>query len=119
MFFKKGLTALHFAADRGFLEIARLLVEAGADIAALDEDEQTPLDYAVLCEQHEVTAYLRSISGGAIEPSKWFQVIPDDGADVLIEAGHPRPLQKAESRQTPMPIDIEALLGSIYLVRVV
>lgn len=50
-----GCTALHFAADRGSSEVARLLLLRGADINAQDEDGQTPLHYAALCKQVQVS----------------------------------------------------------------
>jgi RNA polymerase sigma factor (sigma-70 family) len=41
-----GMTALHHAAERGATEIARLLVDAGADVNARDAYGQAPLDHA-------------------------------------------------------------------------
>lgn len=49
-----GCTALHFAADRGSMEAARLLISAGADINAQDADGQTPMHYACITENREV-----------------------------------------------------------------
>jgi ankyrin repeat protein len=54
------MTALHYAADRGFLEVVKLLVEHGANKQAEDKEGQTPLDFAEACEHEEVIAYLRS-----------------------------------------------------------
>ncbi len=41
-----GMTALHHAAERGAAEIARLLVDAGADVNARDAHGQAPIDHA-------------------------------------------------------------------------
>jgi RNA polymerase sigma factor (sigma-70 family) len=41
-----GMTALHHAAERGATEVARRLVEAGADVDARDPHGQAPLDHA-------------------------------------------------------------------------
>lgn len=49
---------LHTAAIQGNLEIARLLIEAGADIDGYDVDESTPLDVAALRQQSEIVALL-------------------------------------------------------------
>jgi ankyrin repeat protein len=38
-----GQTALHWAAKKGSVEIARLLLNAGSDPHACDEDGQTPI----------------------------------------------------------------------------
>lgn len=38
-----GLTALHIAADRGYLDIVQALVKAGADINIKTDDEDTAL----------------------------------------------------------------------------
>ncbi len=37
-------TALHFAADKGELKAAQILIDAGADLSALNSDGETPLD---------------------------------------------------------------------------
>lgn len=38
-----GLTALHIAADRGYLDIVKALISAGADIDMKTDDEDTAL----------------------------------------------------------------------------
>ena len=41
-----GLTALHWAADRGRADLVKLLLKKGADANAKDKDGKTPLDLA-------------------------------------------------------------------------
>jgi hypothetical protein len=43
----KGETAMHGAALHGWLKLARVLADAGADLDAEDADGKTPLDYAM------------------------------------------------------------------------
>jgi ankyrin repeat protein len=50
----KSMTPLHYAADRGQVDLVRLLLEHGADVTALDDDGQTAMDVAETCE-HQVT----------------------------------------------------------------
>jgi ankyrin repeat protein len=38
-----GLTALHIAADRGYLDIVKALIDAGADLNIRTDDEDTAL----------------------------------------------------------------------------
>lgn len=45
------MTLLHYAADRGHAEMIPFLVSQGANVNALDQTHQTPLMYAVCCEQ--------------------------------------------------------------------
>lgn len=60
---ESGCTALHFAADRGRLEVLALLLARGADVNARDSDGQTPLHYAAVCRQKE--AYAALLEAGA------------------------------------------------------
>jgi hypothetical protein len=46
----QGLTALHFAADRGLAEACALLAGLGAQLDALDPAGQSPLFYAAICD---------------------------------------------------------------------
>ena len=55
----KGLSALHLAADRGFLDLVKYLVEKNADKTCLDSNDMTPLDYAIACNHDEVIQYLQ------------------------------------------------------------
>jgi hemoglobin len=53
-------TALHMAARRGHLEIARALLDAGAAVSARDRKGDTPLQRAVNCRKNEVAQLLRA-----------------------------------------------------------
>ncbi|KAL3199662.1 hypothetical protein MRX96_001414 [Rhipicephalus microplus] len=46
---EQGMCMLHWACDRGHLEIVELLLDKGADPEAKDEEGQTPLHYASSC----------------------------------------------------------------------
>ncbi|CAI8048882.1 Acyl-CoA-binding domain-containing protein 6 [Geodia barretti] len=54
------MTLLHWACDRGRLNIVELLATRGADINSQDDDKQTPLHYASSCDQVDVVTYLLS-----------------------------------------------------------
>ncbi|CAI9086931.1 OLC1v1020867C1 [Oldenlandia corymbosa var. corymbosa] len=47
----EGRTPLHWAVDRGHLNVAELLLDRGADVNAKDNEGQTPLHYAAVCER--------------------------------------------------------------------
>ena len=53
-----GDTPLHIAALWGELEMATVLLDAGADIDARGEDDYTPLHYAIEQEKPEVAELL-------------------------------------------------------------
>jgi ankyrin repeat protein len=57
---QEGLTPLHWAVDRGHLDLVKYLISAGAAVNACDHDGQTPLCYAVLCEHTEIEKVLKS-----------------------------------------------------------
>ncbi|XP_015921159.1 acyl-CoA-binding domain-containing protein 6 [Parasteatoda tepidariorum] len=56
---ENGLTLLHWACDRGHVEIANYLVSScGIDVDCQDTDGQTPLHYASSCGHEEVINFL-------------------------------------------------------------
>lgn len=54
----EGRTPLHWAVDRGHLNITELLVSRNADVNAKDNEGQTPLHYAAMCEREDIAEYL-------------------------------------------------------------
>ncbi|KAG2701413.1 hypothetical protein I3843_06G039900 [Carya illinoinensis] len=54
----EGRTPLHWAVDRGHLNITELLIKSNADVNAKDDDGQTPLHYAVTCEREGLVKFL-------------------------------------------------------------
>lgn len=63
----EGERALHWAADRGHLELLRLLLERGADVNAVDCDGLTPLHYAALAEQEAAAEALAAAAGARLD----------------------------------------------------
>lgn len=56
--------ALHYAAGAGALDVVKLLVERGADVAAKDDRYQLdPAGWADFFQHPDVAAYLRSVTG--------------------------------------------------------
>ncbi len=60
-----GMTALYIAAQNGWVEAVRLLVNAGANVNAKDMDGRTPLNRALVGKYEAVIKMLRA--AGAIE----------------------------------------------------
>ncbi len=54
-----GRTALHAAAEEGWMYYVAILIERGADIHKADTEGDTPLDYAVFHEHREIAELLR------------------------------------------------------------
>ena len=63
----RGKTSLHRAAEKGHKEIAELLIAAGADLNAKDDDGTTPLDMA---DDKEIADLLRKHGGKTGEELK-------------------------------------------------
>ncbi|MCC6490947.1 MAG: ankyrin repeat domain-containing protein [Candidatus Hydrogenedentes bacterium] len=79
-------TALMLAASLGNLEIARMLIEAGASLDVQDADEQTALMYAV-CGQNEdvVTLLLEAGARGDVENWRAFDFAVRFGTPAIVK----------------------------------
>jgi len=52
------MTPLHVASSQGSLSVAECLIEAGADLRSLDEEQMTPLHFACMEGSFEVAKLL-------------------------------------------------------------
>ncbi|KAG6503198.1 hypothetical protein ZIOFF_035509 [Zingiber officinale] len=50
----EGRTPLHWAVDRGHINVVQTLLDKNADVNAKDIEGQTPLHYAALCDREEI-----------------------------------------------------------------
>ncbi|EJD75191.1 hypothetical protein, variant [Loa loa] len=73
---RTGATALHVAAAKGYNDVIRLLLKAGADVNCRDRDGWTPLHAAAHWAEHEAAAIL--IQNGAS-----FSELTNNGETVL------------------------------------
>jgi cytochrome c len=62
----KTETALHLAAQRGYLDSVRLLIEAGADVNALTKFREPPIHFARKGGYEDIARYL--IASGYVTP---------------------------------------------------
>ena len=60
------MTPLHCAASQGSLAVANCLVEAGADLRSLDEEQMTPLHFACMEGNLEVAKLLLDTGGSRV-----------------------------------------------------
>ena len=65
-----GDTALHLAAWQGHLPVVKFILSSVEDwvsaLAAINNDAETPLEKAILNEQHEIVDYLSNIHVGML-----------------------------------------------------
>eukprot|EP01087_Luapelamoeba_hula_P009331 TRINITY_DN2404_c0_g2_i1.p1 TRINITY_DN2404_c0_g2~~TRINITY_DN2404_c0_g2_i1.p1 ORF type:complete len:396 (+),score=69.76 TRINITY_DN2404_c0_g2_i1:80-1267(+) len=79
-------TLLHVACAAGHLHIVEYLVQAGADPHARDSNQNTPIKEANAQKQHEIVAYLRTLSkGSAIDGPTWIHGVADGKVDTVRE----------------------------------
>ncbi|MDA7625099.1 ankyrin repeat domain-containing protein [bacterium] len=65
-----GTTTLHDAAFSGHKETVELLIAKGADVNTQDDDDKTPLDWAIQFKKPEIIPLLRKHGGKTGEELK-------------------------------------------------
>ena len=78
-----GVTAVHVAAQAGHLDCVNLLIEAGADVTILDDEERTPLLLAVKGNYGDVASAL--VKGGA-DPNTPYVDEEGDSHNLLVDS---------------------------------
>ena len=84
-----GETALHYAAENGYFEVVKILVEAGSDLHRRDSAKRTPLDCARMRKRRkyaEVIEYLERPDINHIVGSKPRPLSPMDSQQFWIDA---------------------------------
>ncbi|KJJ30362.1 hypothetical protein AFLA70_289g001570 [Aspergillus flavus AF70] len=84
-----GETALHYAAENGYFEVVKILVEAGSDVQRRDSSRRTPLDCAKMRKRRkyaEVIEYLERPDIHHIVGSKPRPLSPMDSQQFWIDA---------------------------------
>ena len=115
-------TALDFAAYRGHMEIARLLVQRGANVNAKDKTKVTPLHSAALAGQEAMAEFLIS-KGANIDARAGLGDTPlavaclrghEAVADVLLRAGADANLPNNTGKS---PLHLAAAKGHVEIIR--
>ncbi len=103
-----GRTALHVAAAQGDTDGVPLLIEAGADVNALDDLKLTPLDYAQIHAPEDVMQRLH-VAGARTGDALVERPVPPDLMPTIVEAMYnvgsdewKRLIQEAIADQVPV-----------------
>ena len=70
---KYGETALHWAAFYGHVEVAKVLIENGADVGAKDKNNETAVEIAIKCGYHQIAELIensKKICSNNVDPEK-------------------------------------------------
>ena len=69
---KQGISALHMAAIHNQVEIALMLIDAGANLRCIDNEQSTPLHHA--CSEGNVELVQSFFEAGAKSPEAWVMI---------------------------------------------
>lgn len=92
---KYGLSLLHHAVDSQAWAVCELLLQAGATADSLDNDGQTPLDYAIYYHRYHL-----NYTGPAEEFARCVEALILGGADVYRRYEEPKHW-RLEDRESP------------------
>ena len=68
-----GWTALHAAAWDGHVDVAKVLIEKGADVGAKNENNETAVEVAIRCDRHQIAELIKNskkICSNNVDPKK-------------------------------------------------
>ena len=82
----KGMTLLHWACDRGHIELVRTLLERGANVDSKDAEGMTPFASAVLCEFDEIALTLVRAGANPDIPNNDGELASENYTPALEEA---------------------------------
>jgi outer membrane protein assembly factor BamB len=111
-----GATALSFAADKGHVEIARVLIDKGADINVKDTFYQsTPLEWAVFNNHSEIVRLLLSQGATGAANAIVAAIHNKDAAMVklILEHGKVKPEELTEPLQTAMQLQDQPIIDAL------
>jgi ankyrin repeat protein len=113
-----GATPLHWAALRGHIDAARQLVQAGADVGALNNDGETPLDVARRAKREDVERLLESAT--STPKARLFQAARAGDKDVVAKllSENPALVREKDATFAATALHWAALRGRTGVVQV-
>ncbi|XP_070189192.1 transient receptor potential cation channel subfamily A member 1 homolog isoform X2 [Littorina saxatilis] len=130
---KQGIAPLHMAAIHNQVEVAKMLIEAGANLRCIDLEQCTPLHYA--CAEGNMDLVQALFEAGAKTPEAWVMIsnmVTDQDVEgstclhVAVDNGHYETaktcLEKRAEVNRPRkhymyPLHLAAMSGDIRIAR--
>lgn len=105
----KGKSTLHWAADNGFLDVAQLLVERGAELNGRDSSKMTPLHWAAFENHPQLVKYFLNQGADHDTTDQWGDTLLDDARgrfqSVVIAILEEADLEKSGRRMSVLETD--------------